>query len=146
MAADPFILGITTNNPRQFGQPVYAIPDYNQSEMPQYTHTELLTLLAPEEDDSVMSEALKRVNNKTLGVEIHHYWCLCKGYEAAEAEVGRCIELQYWIAVEREKCIQCLQMANAHERLAVHLDPRGFAEVLARTQGKTRIQQSGARS
>src|SRR5260370_30509112 len=114
--------------------------------MPRYTRQELLALLAPEEDDKVMAEALKRVNDKTLGAEIHRYRCLCKGYEAAEAEVSRCIELQYWIVVEQEKCIQRLQMANAHKWLAVQLDPRGFAEVLARTQGKTQIQQSGARS
>src|SRR5260370_23227417 len=114
--------------------------------MPRYTRQELLALLAPEEDDKVMAEALKRVNNKMLGAEIHRYQCLCKGYKAAEAEVSRCIELQYRIAAEREKCIQRLQMANTHERLAVQLDPRGFAEVLARTQGKTQIQRSGARS
>ena len=63
-----------------------------------------------------------------------------------EAEVSQCIELQYQIAVEREKCIKRLQMVNAHERLVVQLDPRGFAEVLARTQGKTWIQRSGAHS
>src|SRR5258708_16846954 len=66
MAADPFVLGIATDDPRQFGQPVYAILDYDQSEMPRYTHQELLTLLAPEEDDKVMAKALKRVNNKML--------------------------------------------------------------------------------
>src|SRR5258708_25299648 len=122
MAADPFILGIAANNPCQFGQPIYAIPDYNQSKMPHYTHNELLTLLAPEEDNKVMAEALKHVNNKMLGAEIHHYRCLCKGYEVAEAEVSCHIELQYCIAAEREKCIQCLQMVNAHKRLAVQLD------------------------
>src|SRR5258708_27251439 len=106
MAADPFVLGIAPDDPHQFGQPVYAIPDYDQSEMPRYTHHELLTLLAPEEDNAVMMEALKRVNNKMLGAEIHCYRCLCKGYEAAEAEVSCCIELQYCIAVEWEKCIQ----------------------------------------
>src|SRR5260370_28980996 len=146
MAADPFVLGIAADDPRQFGQPVYAIPDYDQSEMPWYTHQELLALLAPEEDDKVMTEALKHVNDKTLGAEIHHYRCLCKGYEAAEAEVSRRIELQYRIVAEQEKCIQRLQMANAHERLAVQLDPRGFAEGLARMQGKTWIPRSGARS
>src|SRR5258708_37079168 len=67
MAADPFVLGIAANDPRQFGQPVYAIPDYNQSEMPWYTHHKLLTLLAPEEDDTVMTKALKSANDKTLG-------------------------------------------------------------------------------
>src|SRR5258708_6816595 len=119
MASDPFVLSIAADDPHLFGQPVYAIPDYDQSEMPRYTHHELLTLLAPEEDDTVMAEALKRVNDKTLGVEIHRYWCLCRGYEAAEADVSRHIKLQYQIAAEREKCIQCLQMANAHEWLAV---------------------------
>src|SRR5258708_2978848 len=114
--------------------------------MPRYTHQELLARLSPEEGDTVMGEALKRVNDKTLGAEIHHYQCLCKGYEAAEAEVSRHIELQYWITVEREKCIQRLQMANAHKQLAVQLDPRGFVEVLACTQGKTCIQPSGAHS
>src|SRR5258708_39964255 len=113
--------------------------------MPRYTHQELLARLSPEEGDTVMGEALKRVNDKTLGAEIHHFQCLCKGYEAAEAEVSRRIELQYRIAVEREKCIQRLQMANTRERLAVQLAPRGFAEVLARTKGKTWIQRSGAR-
>src|SRR5260370_14333838 len=106
MAADPFVLGIAADDPHQFGQPVYAIPDYDQSEMPRYTHHELLTLLAPEEDDNVMAKALKCVNDKTLGVEIHCYRCLCKGYEAAEAEVSCRIKLQYWITAEREKCIQ----------------------------------------
>src|SRR5258708_3789787 len=102
--------------------------------------------LAREEDDNVMAEALKRVNDKMLGAEIHCYWCLCKGYEAAEAEVSRRIELQYRIAAERERCIQRLQMANIHKQLAVQLDPRGFVEVLAHTQGKTQIQRSGAHS
>src|SRR5258708_19488380 len=134
MPAAPYVLGTAADAPRQCGQPVYAIPDYDQSEMPRYTHQELLTLLAPEEDNKVMTEALKRVNNKTLGAEIHCYQCLCKGYEAAEAEVSRRIELQYRITAEREKCIQRLQMANAHERLVVQLDPTGFSEVFALTQ------------
>src|SRR5258708_3564474 len=109
MAADPFVLSIAADNPRLFGQPVYAIPDYDQSEMPRYTHQELLAFLAPEEDDAVMMEALKCVNNKTLGAEIHHYRCLCKGYEAAEAEVRRRIELRHRIAGERKKSTQHLQ-------------------------------------
>src|SRR5260370_28805406 len=41
MAADPFILGIAADDPRQFGQSIYTIPDYDQSEMPCYTHQEL---------------------------------------------------------------------------------------------------------
>src|SRR5260370_23471022 len=145
MAADPFVLGIAADDPRQFGQPVYAIPDYDQSEMPRYTHQELLALLSPEEDDTVMAEALKCVNDKTLGAEIHRYRCLCKGYEAAEAEGSRRIQLQYRIAAESEKCIQRLQMANAHERLAVQLDPRGFAEGLVRKQGETLQQRAWTR-
>src|SRR5258708_16616321 len=93
-----------------------------------------------------MMEALKHVNDKTLRAEIHRYWCLCKGYEAAEAEVSRRIELQYRIAAEREKCIQHLQMANAHERLAMQLDPRGFVEKLVLQQGNPQIHHTLAPS
>src|SRR5260370_17831461 len=95
MAADPFVLGIAADDPRQFGQPVYAILDYDQSEMPRYTHEELLALLAPEEDDKVMAEALKRINDKTLGADIHRYQCFGKGYQAPEAEVSHPIDLHY---------------------------------------------------
>src|SRR5258708_17685378 len=84
MAADPFVLGIAADDPRQFGQPVYAIPDYDQSEMPRYTHQELLAVLAPQADDKVMTEALKRINDKMLGAEIHRYLCLCNGYEVVQ--------------------------------------------------------------
>ena len=68
MAADPFILGIAANDPRQFGQPIYAILDYNQSEMPRYTHDKLLILQALDDNDKVMAKALKHINNKMLAV------------------------------------------------------------------------------
>ena len=145
MAADPFVLGICKDDPRQFGQPVYATPDYDRSEMPIYTYDELLTLQAPEESEEVMAEAIKRINDRTLAAELHRYRCLCQGYEAADSEVNRRIELKYCIAAERARCITRLQMANAHERLAAQLDPRGFGEILARAQGGTRHAQAGAR-
>ena len=144
MAADPFVLGICKDDLRQFGQPVYAVPDYDQSEMPIYSHDELLTLQAPEESEEVMAAAIKRINNRTLAAELHRYRCLCQGYEAADSEVNRRIELKYRIAAERARCIVRLQMANAHERLAAQLDPRGFGEVLARAQGGTRRAPAGA--
>ena len=125
---------------------MYAIPDYDQSEMPIYSHNELLTLQAPEESEAVMAEAIKRINDRTLAVELHRYRCLCQGYEAADAEVNRRIELKYQIAAERAKCITRLQMANAHECLAVQLDLWGFGEVLAHAQGGTRHAQAGARA
>ena len=125
---------------------MYAVPNYDQSEMPIYSHNKLLMLQAPEESKEVMAEAIRRINDCTLAVELHRFRCLCQGYEAADAEVNHCIELKYRIAAEHTKCIMRLQMANAHKRLATQLDLRGFGEMLAQAQGGMRCAQAGARA
>ena len=146
LVADPMVLAIRDGDPRQFGFPLYATPDFDQSEMPRYSADDLIPFY--NKDDPGMDEALEFINDKSLHAEVIRYRGLCRALETADAELERRIGIAERLRTEQRKCVMRLQLANAKERIDMQIDPRNLRNRLNCIQDweRQKVERAAARS
>ena len=117
MGADPHIIGIIPGDRRQYGGPLYAIPDHDQGEHLWYAHDDLWRFKFSADDKDCFDTALEFIHDISLTAKVTHYHktsCLFFTYQ----EEIRKLEEHMWEAGQlKDASGHRLEGANAIHRI-----------------------------
>ena len=73
MGPDPHVIGIIPGDHSQYGGPLYALPDHDQGEHPQYAHDNLWHFKYGANEQAQFDNALEHIHDLSLTAEVTHF-------------------------------------------------------------------------
>ena len=73
MGPDPHVIGIIPGDNSQYGKPLYAIPDHDQGEHPQYTQDDFWCFKFSADDFDQFESVLEHISDLSLTTEVTRY-------------------------------------------------------------------------
>ena len=127
MGTDPHVIGIIPGDSSQYGGPLYAVPDHDQGDRPQYAQDDLWRFKYGADDFDRFESTLEHIGDLSLTAEVAHYHKASRLFFQYQEEIRK-IEERLWQAGQLKDASGCrLEGANALHRIEealVHLDRR----------------------
>ena len=127
MGPDPHVIGIIPRDNSQYGGPLYAIPDHDQGERPQYTQDDFWCFKFGADDFDRFESALEHISDLSLTAEVTCYRKASCLFFQFQEEICK-IEVRMWEASQlKDASGRRLEGANTLHRIEealVDLDRR----------------------
>ena len=127
MGPDPHVIGIIPGDNSQYGGPLYAIPDHDQGEHPQYAQDDFWCFKLGTDDFDRFESALKHIGDLSLTAEVMHYRETSRLFFQYQEEIRK-IEERLWQAGQIKdtsgRRLEGANMLHRIEEALVDLDRR----------------------
>ena len=127
MGPDPHVIGIIPGDRSQYGGPLYALPDHNQGERPQYTHNDLWHFKYGADERARFNNELEHLHDLSLTAQVA---CFCEAsrfFFVYQEEVRKIKERMWEAGQLKDVSTHRLEGSNVLNRIeaaAEHLDRR----------------------
>ena len=140
MGPDPHVMGIIPRDRSQYGGPLYAIPDHDQGERPQYAHDDLWHFKYGTDERVRFDNALEHIHDLLLIAEVARFHEASRLFFVYQEEVRK-IEERMWEVGQLKDVSACrLEGANALDRIeaaAEELDRRVVPQQVCTEHGRS---------
>ena len=127
MGPNLHVIGIIPRDQNQYSGPLYAIPDHDQGERPQYAHDDLWHLKYGADERVWLDNALEHIHDLSLTAKVTHFHKASCLFFIYQEEVHK-IEEHMWEARQlKDASAHRLEWANTLDRIeaaAEELDRR----------------------
>ena len=113
MGPDPHVIGIIPGDRNQYRGPLYAIPDHDQGECPQYAHNDLWRLKYSADEWARFDNVLEHIHNLSLTAEVARFHGVSHLFFMYQEEIHK-LEERMWEAGQlKDTSARRLEGANA---------------------------------
>ena len=121
MGPDPHVIGIILGDRSQYGGPLYALPDHDLGERPQYAHDDLWCFKLGSDEKVHFDNALEYIHDLSLTVEVARFREASHLFFVYQEEICK-IEEHMWEAGQlKDASARRLEGANALNRIEAAL-------------------------
>ena len=117
MGPDPHVIGIIPGDRSQYGGPLYALPDHDLGEWPQYAHDNLWQFKLGADEKACFDNVLEYIHDLSLTVEVARFQEASHLFFVYQEEIRK-IEEHMWEAGQLKDASACrLEGANTLNRI-----------------------------
>ena len=121
MGPDPHVVGIIPGDRSQYGGPLYALPDHDLGERPQYAHDDLWRFKIGSDERTRFDNALEYIHDLSLTAEVARFREASHLFFIYQEEIRK-IEERMWEAGQlKDASARRLEGANALNRIEAAL-------------------------
>ena len=122
MGPDPHVIGIILGDRSQYGGPLYALPDHDLGERPQYAYNDLWQFKFGADKRACFDNALEYIHDISLTAEVTRFREASRLFSTYQEEIRR-IEERMWEAGQlKDASARRLEGANALTRIETALE------------------------
>ena len=117
MGPGPHVVGIIPGDRSQYGGPLYALPDHDLGERPQYAHDDLWRFKIGSDEKARFDNALEFIHDLSLTAEVARFREASRLFFVYQEEIRK-IEERMWEAGQlKDASARRLEGANALNRI-----------------------------
>ena len=121
MGPDPHVIGIILGDRSQYGGPLYALPDHDLGERPQYAHDDLWRFKLGADEKTCFDNALEYIHDLSLTAEVAQFRESSRLFFVYQEEIHKIEECMWEAGQLRDASTQRLEGANALNRIEAAL-------------------------